>query len=85
MTALPDMQLVMDEVLARVDGAEYHWTLIGTNTGPVGAGHRVRIRGFEVWKIGTTTAPVEGSGSCPAWITLVSNFIVSRLPGCAAS
>jgi uncharacterized protein (TIGR02246 family) len=53
MTALPDMRLVMDEVLARVDGAAYHWTLIGTNTGPVGTGHRVRIRGFEVWKIGT--------------------------------
>ena len=26
---------------------EYHWTLTGTNTGPGGAGHAVRISGFE--------------------------------------
>ena len=53
MTAFPDMQVVMDEVLVQVDCAEYHWTLIGTNTGPGGAGHRVRISGFERWQIGT--------------------------------
>jgi hypothetical protein len=34
------------------DRIEHHWTLIGTNTGPGGAGHRVRISGFEVWQIG---------------------------------
>ena len=27
----------------------------------------------DVWKIGTATAPVRGSGSCPAWIASVSN------------
>jgi len=26
--------------------------LTGTNTGPGGTGHRVRISGFEVWQIG---------------------------------
>jgi len=26
--------------------------LIGTNTGPGVAGHRIRISGFEVWQIG---------------------------------
>ena len=31
---------------------EYHWTLIGTNTGPEGTGNRVRISGFEEWTIG---------------------------------
>ena len=40
MTAFPDMRLVMDEVLVQGDRVEYHWTLIGTNTGPGGAGHR---------------------------------------------
>jgi hypothetical protein len=34
------------------DRIEHHWTLIGTNTGPGGAGHRVCISGFEVWQIG---------------------------------
>ena len=52
MTAFPDMRVVMNEVLVRGDGAEYHWTLIGTNTGPGGTGHRVRISGFELWQIG---------------------------------
>ena len=52
MTAFPDMRVVMDEVLVQGDRAEYHWTLIGTNTGPGGTGHRVRISGFELWQIG---------------------------------
>jgi nuclear transport factor 2 (NTF2) superfamily protein len=52
MSAFPDMRLVMDEVLVQGNRIEYHWTLIGTNTGPGGAGHRVRISGFEVWQIG---------------------------------
>jgi uncharacterized protein (TIGR02246 family) len=52
MTAFPDMRVVMDEVLVQGDRAEYHWTLIGTNTGPRGTGHRVRISGFELWQIG---------------------------------
>jgi len=52
MTAFPDMRLIMDEVLVNGDRVEYHWTLIGTNTGPGGAGHRVRISGFELWQIG---------------------------------
>jgi len=26
----------------------------------------------EVWKIGTVTAPVAGSGSCPAWMHVVA-------------
>jgi predicted ester cyclase len=43
----------MDDVLLQDDGAVYHWTLTGTNTGPGGTGRRVRISGFEVWEIGT--------------------------------
>ena len=52
MVAFPDMQVLMDDL--RLDGgrAEYHWTLVGTNTGPGGTGHKVRISGFEDWKIG---------------------------------
>ena len=52
MDAFPDMQVVMDDL--RVDGerAEYHWTLVGTNTGPGGTGQSVRISGFEEWTLG---------------------------------
>ena len=44
MTAFPDMRLAMDDMLMQSDRAEYHWTLIGTNTGPGGGGHKVRKR-----------------------------------------
>jgi predicted ester cyclase len=52
MTAFPNMRVVMDKVLMQVDRAEFHWTLIGTNTGPGGTGHRVRISGVELWQMG---------------------------------
>jgi hypothetical protein len=51
MTAFPDLRVVMDGVLVLAGGTEYRWTLIGTNTGPGGTGHRVRISGFELWQI----------------------------------
>ncbi len=52
MTAFPDMQVVLDKVLVQGDRPEYHWTLIGANTGPGGTGNRVRISGFETWQFG---------------------------------
>ena len=52
MVAFPDLRVEMDDL--RMQGAtpEYHWTLIGTNTGPGGTGRQVRISGFEEWTIG---------------------------------
>ena len=47
MTTFPDMRLLMDDLVVRDDGIEYHWTLIGTNTGPGGTGNRVRISGVR--------------------------------------
>jgi len=52
MTAFPDMQVLLDEVRVQGERPEYHWTLIGTNSGPGGTGHRVRISGFESWEFG---------------------------------
>jgi hypothetical protein len=43
----------MDKLLRRGERAEYHWTMLGTNTGPGGKGHWVRISGFELWEIGS--------------------------------
>ena len=52
MTAFPDLWVVMDDVFAKGDRIEFHWTLVGTNSGPGGTGHRVRISGFESWQMG---------------------------------
>jgi ketosteroid isomerase-like protein len=62
MTAFPDMQVIMDELLVRDGGAVYEWTLVGTNTGPGGTGNRVRISGFEEWLIGADGLIAESRG-----------------------
>jgi hypothetical protein len=48
----PDLRVIMDDVYVRGDRVEYHWTLIGTNTGPGGTGRSAHIHGFESWQIG---------------------------------
>jgi uncharacterized protein (TIGR02246 family) len=47
----PDMIVTFDKLKPRGDQVAFHWTLIGTNTGPGGSGNRVRISGYELWKI----------------------------------
>ena len=51
MRDLPDMIVTMDDVTHASDGTKFHWTLTGTNTGPGGTGERLRISGYELWKI----------------------------------
>jgi hypothetical protein len=62
MTAFPDMKLFMDSIFIHGDHAEYHWTFIGTNTGPGGTGHRVRFSGFEEWEFGDDGLIAESQG-----------------------
>jgi predicted ester cyclase len=62
MTAFPDLQVLMDAILLQDDRAIYHWTLTGTNTGPAGTGHRVRISGYEVWKVADDGLIAESQG-----------------------
>jgi hypothetical protein len=41
-STFPDMQLQIDDLVVRDDErVEYHWTLVGTNSGPGGTGNRV--------------------------------------------
>ena len=62
MTAFPDMVVAMDEI-SLVDGQPvYRWTLTGTNTGPGGSGHAVRISGYEEWTIGKDGLISESQG-----------------------
>jgi hypothetical protein len=53
MTAFPDLKVAMNDLRIQPESAEYHWTLTGTNTGPGGTGHKVRISGSEKWCIGS--------------------------------
>ena len=50
-TALPDMQVFMNDLVIHGDRIEYHWTFTGTNTGPGGTGNSVRVVGYEEWTI----------------------------------
>jgi predicted ester cyclase len=47
----PDMAVTFDKLEPRGDRTAFHWTFTGTNTGPGGTGRRVRISGYEFWKI----------------------------------
>ena len=51
MTALPDMQVLLDDISDDRNRAVFRWTLIGTNTGPGGTGRKVHISGFEEWRL----------------------------------
>jgi steroid delta-isomerase-like uncharacterized protein len=51
MRDLPDMIVTMNDVTHESDGTKFYWTLTGTNTGPGGTGKRLRISGYELWKI----------------------------------
>jgi alanine dehydrogenase len=62
MTTFPDMKLRMDDLLTQNGRVVYHWTLTGTNTGPGGSGHRVRISGFEEWQIDADGLIAESLG-----------------------
>jgi ketosteroid isomerase-like protein len=51
MRTFPDIVVTMDDLSRDSDGTKFHWTLTGTNTGPDGTRKRIRISGYELWKI----------------------------------
>jgi uncharacterized protein (TIGR02246 family) len=62
MRDLPDIVVMMDKVKRDSDGTMFHWTFTGTNTGPGGTGKRVRISGYELWKIDNDGLIAESKG-----------------------
>jgi predicted ester cyclase len=62
MRDFPDMIVIFDKLEPRGETTAFHWTLIGTNTGPGGAGNRVRISGYELWKIDNNGLISESKG-----------------------
>lgn len=61
-TDFPDLKVSMDDLLDQGEKVIYKWTLSGVNTGPGGTGHRVRISGFEEWRIGADGLIAESEG-----------------------
>jgi len=62
MTTFPDMIVTMDKVARDEEGTKFHWTLTGTNTVPGGTGKKVRISGYELWKINNDGLTGESKG-----------------------
>ena len=62
MSAFPDMRVLMDALEEHGDRTWFHWTLIGTNTGPGGTGKRVHISGYEDWKMAPDGLIAESLG-----------------------
>jgi predicted ester cyclase len=62
MTTFPDMVVTFDQLEPRGDATAFHWTLMGTNTGPGGTGNKVRISGYELWKIDNDGLIAESKG-----------------------
>jgi hypothetical protein len=62
MQAFPDMVVRLDSVIRTDDGATFHWTWTGTNTGPGGNGRAVRISGYEEWTLTADGRIAESMG-----------------------
>jgi uncharacterized protein (TIGR02246 family) len=62
MSAFPDLNVEMNKIIVAGERVTYDWTLTGTNTGPKGTGNRVRITGYEEWRIGSDGLIAESSG-----------------------
>lgn len=58
----PNMIVTFDRLESRGDLTEFHWTLTGTNSGAGGTGNRVRISGYELWKIDHAGFIAESTG-----------------------
>jgi len=63
MTAFPDLKVSMDDLVEKQGKILYHWTLEGTHSE---TGRRVRISGFESWRIGDDGLIAESFGNFDA-------------------
>ena len=62
MRDFPDMVVKFDRLRNTPTGTEFHWTFTGTNTGPGGTGKKVRVSGYELWKIDNEGFIAESKG-----------------------
>ena len=62
MTGYPDLVVMFNGLEPEGQRVLYHWTFIGTNTGPGGTGNRVQISGYEDWKIAADGLIADSQG-----------------------
>jgi len=62
MADLPDLHVTMKGLVREPRGTVFHWSLMGTNSGPGGKGHKVQIDGYEVWRVDDTGLIAESRG-----------------------
>lgn len=62
MTAYPDLIVTFDRLEPKADRVLFHWTFIGTHSVPGGTGNRVRISGYEDWRIGPDGLIADSKG-----------------------
>jgi SnoaL-like domain len=58
----PGMTVSFDRLENTPNGTEFHWTFTGINAGPGGTGNKVRISGYELWKIDSAGLITESEG-----------------------
>jgi predicted ester cyclase len=63
MRDFPDMTVTFDKLEPRADRIAFHWTLTGTYAG---TGNKVRISGYELWKIDNDGLIAESKGNFDA-------------------
>jgi nuclear transport factor 2 (NTF2) superfamily protein len=61
-SAFPDIEVFMDDLVFKDTIVEYHWTFTGMNTGPGGSGKWVRISGYEEWSLGDDGLIIASKG-----------------------
>jgi len=66
MTAFPDMVVSFDRLDLKNSRVHFHWTLMGTNSGPGGTGKFVRISGYEDWRLAGDGLIAESLGQFDA-------------------
>ena len=66
MIDLPDLVVSYDSLLHTTNGAEFHWTLTGTNSGPGGTGKKVKVSGYERWQMGENNLILNSQGHFPS-------------------
>lgn len=58
----PDLVVRLDEIRSAGNRAVFMWTLEGTNSGPGGSGHAVKISGWEAWHLSDAVRVIESDG-----------------------